>query len=54
MIVTPAWQSQSWYRNLLEMTIKNSIVSWNHPNVLLSQDKEIRPLIQNASLKLVA
>ena len=54
IIVTPAWQSQLWYPILLKMTIKNSILLRDYPNVLLRPEKKIHPLIQNVSLKLVA
>ena len=54
IIVTPAWQSQSWYPILLKMTIKNPILIPNHPKVLLSPEGKTHPLIQNSSLRLVA
>ena len=53
IIVTPAWQIQSWYPILLKMTIKNPIFLPNHPKVLLSPEGKIHPLIQNQSLRLV-
>ena len=53
IIVTPAWQSQSWYPILLKMTIKNLILLPNHPKVFLSPEGKIPPLIQNLSLRLV-
>ena len=54
IIVTPSWQSQSWYPILFKMTIKNPILLSNHPRVLLSPEGEIHLLIQNTSLRLVA
>ena len=54
IIVTPAWQSQSWYPILLKMTIKNPILIPNHPKVLLSPEGKTHSLIQNLSLRLVA
>ena len=54
IIVTHAWQSQSWYPILLKMTIKNPILIPNHPKVLLSPEGKTHPLIQNSSLRLVA
>ena len=53
IIVTPTWQSQSWYPILLKMTIKNSILLRNHPTILVRPGKKSDPLIQNVSLKLV-
>ena len=54
IIVTPAWQSQSWSPILLKGTIKNPILIPNYPNVLLSPEGKTHPLIQNSSLRLVA
>ena len=54
IIVTSAWQSQSWYPILLKMTFKNPILLPNHPKALLIPEGKIHPLIQNSPLRLVA
>ena len=54
IIVTPAWQSQAWYRMLLKMFIKNPILLPIHPKSLVIAEGKINPLIQNSSLRLVA
>ena len=54
VLVTLAWQSQSWYSILSKMTIKNPILLPNQPNVLLRPESKIHPLIHNFSLRLVA
>ena len=54
IIVTPAWQSQSWYPILLKMTIKTPILTPNHPNVLLIPEGKTHRLIQNSIPRLVA
>ena len=54
IIVTSAWQSQSWYSILLEMTIKNPILMPSHPKFLLSPEGKTHPLIQKLLLILVA
>ena len=53
IMVTLAWQSQSWYPILLKMTVKNPIILPDHPKVLLSKEGQINPLIQNSSLRLL-
>ena len=35
IIVTPAWQSQAWYRMLLKIFIKNPILLPIHPKSLV-------------------
>ena len=54
ILVTLAWQSQSWYSILSKMTIKNPILLPNHPNLLLRPESKIHPLIHKISLRLVA
>ena len=53
-IITLAWQTQSWYPILFEVTIKNLIFLPNYATVLLSPEGKINPLIQNSLLRLVA
>ena len=54
MIVTPAWQTQSWYPQLLQLSIQNPILVPHRWNLLLNPQGEVHPLIQNQSLQLVA
>ena len=43
IIVTPAWQSQAWYRMLLKMFIKNPILLPIHPKSLVIAEGKINP-----------
>ena len=54
IMVTLAWQSQSWYPILLKMTIKNSMLLSDHPKVSRCTEGQINHLIQNLSLRLLA
>ena len=48
IIVTPAYQSQTWYPILLKMNIKNPVLLPNHPKILLSPEGKIISPIQNS------
>ena len=54
IIVTPAWQSQSWYPTLLKMAIADPFLLPKHQKILLNPEGKIHPLVQNSTLRLVA
>ena len=54
LIVTPAWQRQSWYPTLLKMAIADPFLLPKHQKILLNSEGKIHPLVQNSTLRLVA
>ena len=54
VIVTPAWQTQSWYPQLLHMSIKNPLLLPQRLDLLSNIQGEYHPLLLNHSLQLVA
>ena len=54
IIVTPAWQSQSWYPTLLKMAIADPFLLLKHQQILLNPGAKIHPLVQKSTVRLVA
>ena len=53
ILVTPAWQSQSWYPTLLELAIEQPVLLPQTEDLLKSPRGELHPLTINNSLQLV-
>ncbi len=54
VLITPAWQTQPWYSQLLQMSVQNPILLPIVSNLLVNPQGAIHPLVENGSLKLVA
>ena len=54
ILITPAWTTQVWYPKILNMSIKSPILLPWRKDLLKNPKREIHPLVQNRTLKLVA
>ena len=54
VLITPAWQTQPWYGQLLQMSVQTPILLPLVSNLLVDPQGVIHPLVKNGSLKLVA
>ena len=54
VLITPAWQTQPWYGQLLQMSVQTPILLPLVSNLLVDPQGAIPPLVKNGSLKLVA
>ena len=54
ILITPAWQTQSWYPQLLRLSIRNPLILPKVPDLLQGPNKEPHPLITKGSLQLLA
>ena len=54
ILITPAWQTQPWYPNLLAMLFSQPFLLPISPGVLKNPKGEYHPLVINKSLVLVA
>ena len=54
VLITPAWQTQPWYGQLLQMSVQTPILLPLVSNLLVDPQGAIHPLVKNGSLKLVA
>ena len=54
ILITPAWQTQPWYPNLLAMSFSQPFLLPMSPGVLKDPKGEDHPLVKNKSLALVA
>lgn len=54
VIVTPAWQSQAWYPQLLHLSVRKPILLPQRVDLLSNPLGEYHPLLLNQSLQLVA
>ena len=54
IIITPAWQTQSWYPTLLQMSVQHPLLLPSTSDLLLNPNNEYHPLILNKGLRLVA
>ena len=54
IIITPAWQSQSWYATLLKLAIADPFLLPKHQTIFLNPEGKIHRLVQNSTLRLVA
>jgi len=53
ILIAPAWQSQSWYPELLRLSIENPILITPQLNLLKNPAGETHPLVKNKTLRLV-
>ena len=53
VLITPAWKTQAWYPQLLELSIKNPIMIPQLPFLLRNPQGQAHPLVKNQSLRLV-
>ena len=51
IIVTPIWRSQSWYPQLLQMSIKHPLLLPNHKNLLTDPTGKRCPLLEQKNLQ---
>ena len=54
ILITPAWQTQSWFPKLMEMAVAIPVLLPSYENLLSNPKKEIHPLLGNHSLRLLA
>ena len=54
ILITPAWTTQVWYPEILNMSIKSPILLPWRKDLLKNPKRKIHPLVQNRTLKLVA
>ena len=54
ILITPAWQTQSWYPQLLWLLIRNPLILPKDPDLLQDPNKELDPLISKGNLQLLA
>ena len=52
ILITPAWQTQSWYPQLLRLSIL--LILLKVPDLLKGPNKELHPLITKGNLQLLA
>ena len=53
LLITPAWQTQAWYPQLLYLSIRNPILLPVWPSLLKNPQGENHPLLKNRTLRLV-
>ena len=54
LLITPTWQSQSWYPRLLQMSVDKPILIPQVEDPLMGSKMEKHPLIEKEKLKLLA
>ena len=54
ILITPAWQTQSWYPQLLRLSTRNPLILPKVPDLLQGPNKELHPLITKGNLQLLA
>ena len=54
IVVTPGWQTQSWYTQLMQMSINYPFLLPSIPNLLIGPNKQNRQLIEKQNLQLLA
>ena len=52
IIVTPTWQTQSWYPELLRLSVRNPIILLLKDDLLKGPQNQHHPLIQNRTIQL--
>ena len=53
LLITPAWQTQSWSPLLLQLTVRITLVLPKTQNLLLDPNREKHPLIEQGNLQLL-
>ena len=54
ILIAPTWQSQTWYLELIHLSLKNLLLLSQHPNLLRNPQGEAHPLLQNQTMRLAA
>lgn len=54
VVITPEWQTKSWYSHLLTLSIRNQLLSPQTPNFLKGPTKELHLLVENRGMQLLA
>lgn len=54
LLVTPAWQTQQWYAQLLNMSVQQPLLLPPVPNLLQDSQGKFHPLMKNQSQRLMA
>ena len=54
ILITLAWQTQSWYPHFLRLSIQNPLILPKAPDLLQDPSKELHPLITKGNLQLLA
>ena len=54
ILITLAWQTQSWYPQFLRLSIQNPLILPKAPDLLQDPNKELHPLITKGNLQLLA
>ena len=52
LLVTPTWQTQTWYSMLIGMSVRNPILLPHKKNLLLDPRQNVHPLVENKTLQL--
>ena len=51
LLLSPTWQSQTWYPILLSMSIKKPILLPQYQHLLMNPEKQLHPLLINKTLR---
>lgn len=54
ILLTPNWQTQPWYSQVLDMAVQAPLLLPQNPNLLMNPHGEVHPLVANKSIRLVA
>ena len=54
ILITPAWQAQSWFPKLLQKSVRTPLLLPKNPELLLGPSKETHPLVERGNLQLLA
>ena len=54
ILIAPTWQSQTWYPELIRLSMKNPLLLPQHSNLLRNSQGETHPLRQNQTMRLAA
>ena len=52
LLVTPTWQTQTWYSMLTGMSVRNPILLPHKKNLLLDPRQNVHPLVENKTIQL--
>ena len=54
VLIAPTWQSQTWYPELIRLSMKNPLILPQHSNLLRNTQGETHNLLQNQTIRLIA
>ena len=54
VLIAPTWQSQTWYPELIRLSMKNPLLLPQHSNLLRNPQGETHNLLQNQTMRLIA